>query len=98
MSANVQLTDQMVYLSGFIDFDNAETVYQQGIPLLKQYTSSDVIPVDLSALTSSNTISLAVFVQWLKVILPTRKIQLLNVPPKMFDIIQASNLQAEFSL
>lgn len=98
MSVDVQIKDQVIQLSGFINFDNAEQVYQQGIALIKQYSGNNLIPVDLSQLTSSNTISLAVFVQWLRLCSPARKIRLIAVPTKMLDIIQASNLLDEFGL
>lgn len=98
MSVDLNIQNQIIHLSGFINFDNAETVYQQGIPLIKQFSGNDLIPINLSQLTSSNTISLAVFVQWLRLSLPSHKIQLIEVPAKMLDIIRASSLLDDFSL
>lgn len=94
----LQIKDQVIYLSGYINFDNAQQVYEQGIPLVKKLLGSSAVALDLSGLTSSNTISLAVFVQWLRLSLPQCAIRLINVPHKMMDIIRASSLQADFGL
>lgn len=98
MPVDLQLKDHVLYLSGYIDFDNAKQVYQQGIPFIKQHIGNAAITLDLSGLTSSNTISLAVFVQWLRLSLPQCGVHLIKVPAKMMAIIQASSLQADFGL
>lgn len=92
MSVELSINNQVLYVSGFIGFDNAARVYAQGIALIQQLSAGENIVIDLAELTSSNTISLAVFVQWLRVCLPQQAIQLLHVPRKMHDIIGASSL------
>lgn len=82
---------------GVINFDNAEKVYQEGLALLKQVVAP-VVLLDLSAFNSSNTISLAVFVQWQRVIVEKSQFKLIHVPEKMRDIIEASNLLEAFAL
>ncbi|XID75082.1 STAS domain-containing protein [Alkanindiges sp. WGS2144] len=97
MTAQLSLHNQVMTLTGSVNFDNAAQVYQQGLLLLKQQTSWPVY-IDLSALTSSNTITLAVFVQWLRQGLAGQQLYLQKVPAKMQAIIGASSLMQSFGL
>lgn len=97
MNATLRLENQTLFVSGAIDFDNAEQVYRQGINLMGGKTMQGT-QLDLSQLTSSNTISLAVFVQWLRNCTSTQQMKMVNVPPKMRDIIEASSLLEPFGL
>ena len=97
MPAQFSLSNQTLSLMGVINFDNAEKVYQEGLALLKQVVAP-VVLLDLSAFNSSNTISLAVFVQWQRVIVEKSQFKLIHVPEKMRDIIEASNLLEAFAL
>lgn len=83
-------------LSGEIHFDNAEQVYQDGLKLLKQ-ASASTIYLDLSGFKTSNSISLAVFVQWIRYFEGRVQLKLINIPEKMRDIIQASSLLEELT-
>lgn len=96
MSATLRLDGQTLFVAGFINFDNAEQVYRQGVQLLSGLVKQNV-SLDLSQLQSSNTIGLAVFIQWLRNA-SLQHVQLVNVPEKMRDIIQASNLLEIFDL
>ncbi len=95
-AAQLSLDNNVMKLSGDINFDNATEIYQQGLALLKQQTSWP-LAVDLSALRSSNTITLAIFVQWVRQCRVGQKIVLQHTPEKMQAIITASNLQAAFA-
>ena len=95
-AAQLSLDNNVMKLSGDINFDNATEVYQQGLALLEQQ-SSWPLAVDLSALRSSNTITLAIFVQWVRQCKAGQKIVLQHTPEKMQAIITASNLQAAFA-
>ena len=53
--------------------------------------------LDLSGLQASNTIALAVFVQWVRQCKVGQQIVLQHTPEKMQAIIDASNLQAAFT-
>ncbi len=94
-AAQLSLTDQQIQLKGSINFDNAAQVYEQGLKLLKQQTQWPLI-VDLSGLEASNTIALAVFVQWVRQCAAGQNIVLQHTPEKMQAIINASNLQQAF--
>lgn len=55
--------------------------------------TAPIITVDLSQLTESHTVLVAVIVQWIRNLASTQRIHLDNVPPKMKAIIQASRLE-----
>lgn len=97
VAAQLKVQDQVIALTGSIEFDNAASVYAQGLKLLKQQNHSPVY-LDLSGLQSSNSIALAVFVQWLRQCATGQQLYLQHVPQKMQAIIQASNLQDAFGL
>lgn len=102
MAASVTAKGQEWTLDGSIGFDNATQIYQQGLSCLKQQIQWPVY-IDLAALQSSNSITLAVFVQWLRRCSDQKgsvqqALFLKNVPAKMQAIIQASSLAAEFGL
>lgn len=96
-AAQLSVHNQVMFLKGSIDFDNAASLYEQGLSVLKQQQQWPVT-IDLSALQSSNTITLAVFVQWLRQCNTGQTIHLQQVPQKMQAIIQASNLLDAFGL
>lgn len=91
MATQLKVQDQVLFVAGSIEFDNAPAIYAQGVKLLQQQTQWP-IALDLSGLTSSNTIALAVFVQWLRQRQVGQGFYLKEVPQKMQAIIQASNL------
>lgn len=97
MAAQLSIQNQVLLVRGSIDFDNAATVYAQGLNLLQQQPSSPVY-VDLAGLQSSNSITLAIFVQWLRHRAVGQALYLQHVPPKMQAIVQASNLLDAFGL
>ena len=96
MATQFNWSQPTLSLSGEIHFDNAEQVYQDGLRLLKN-ASVTTIYLDLSGFATSNTISLAVFVQWIRALGGGVHLKLVNIPEKMRDIIQASNLLDELT-
>ena len=95
MATQLNWSQPTLSLLGDIHFDNAEQVYQDGLRLLRQASVSTVY-LDLSGFNTSNTISLAVFVQWIRA-LGNVRLKLVNIPEKMRDIIQAYNLLDELT-
>lgn len=92
----ISLQDQTMRLSGSIHFENAAQIYQQGLLMLQQQKKWPLL-LDLSGLQASNTIALAVFVQWVRQCKVGQQIVLQHTPEKMQAIIDASNLQAAFT-
>lgn len=92
----LSLQDCTMRLSGSIHFENAAQIYQQGLLMLQQQQKWPLL-LDLSGLEASNTIALAVFVQWVRQCRAGQQIILQHTPEKMQAIINASNLQAAFA-
>lgn len=90
MTADLTRHEQRLLLSGAVTFGNAQQLYQRGLPLLS--AAQPPTELDLSQLSQSNTIALAVIVQWLRQLKPTQSLQLVNVPEKLQAIMRASNL------
>lgn len=91
MTASLVHQDQRLVLSGVVTFANAAALYQQGVPLLNITPAPTVL--DLSQLSQSNTIAVAVIVQWLRQLKPAQSLQLQHVPDKLQAIMRASNLE-----
>jgi phospholipid transport system transporter-binding protein len=91
MNAQVSLKDQVLSLVGELTFANAANIYQQGQRLLLQQSSTRMT-IDLAGLTHSNTLTLAVVVQWIRG-LPKTQVRLVHVPEKLAAIMRASSLE-----
>ncbi|MCG2573267.1 STAS domain-containing protein [Acinetobacter sp. ME22] len=87
----IELKDQQLCLSGTINFQNAEQVYQQGLALIRQQPLPLV--VNLAELQHGNTLALAVLVQWLRQTPEQKGLHFQAVPAKMLKIIEACHLQ-----
>lgn len=90
-------TEQGLQIKGSIDFDNAANIFSKGKMLLERQAANH-LQVDLAQLGDSNTIALAVLVQWLRAFEPRQDIQLINVPDKLQAIIKTANLTEAFGL
>ena len=86
------LAGDTLSIVGSVHFDNANTTYNEGKKVLQTITAP-IITIDLSQLTQSHTVLVAVIVQWIRNLTSTQKIHLDNVPAKMKAIIQASRLE-----
>nr|WP_152878638.1 STAS domain-containing protein [Acinetobacter guerrae] len=84
-------------LSGKIDFENAQTVYQDGLRLIQQHQQFPVV-VNLSQLQHGSTLALAVLVQWLRKTPNAQGLHFQDVPEKMMKIIQSCHLQDDLTL
>ncbi len=96
VAPSLSLHDQTMRLNGSIHFENAAEIYQQGLLMVQKQQQWPLL-LDLSGLEASNTITLAVFVQWVRQCKTGQKIVLQHTPEKMQAIIDASNLQAAFT-
>ncbi|HRA90769.1 MAG TPA: STAS domain-containing protein [Acinetobacter sp.] len=93
----IQYIDQQLVVSKTINFENAEQIYQAGLQHIQQHQNFPLI-VDLAQLENGNTLSLAVFVQWLRQTPENKGLHFKNVSEKMLKIIQASHLQDDLKL
>ncbi|MPW45864.1 STAS domain-containing protein [Acinetobacter guerrae] len=93
----IEIVDQQLVLSGKIDFENAQTVYQDGLRLIQQHQQFPVV-VNLSQLQHGSTLALAVLVQWLRKTPNAQGLHFQDVPEKMMKIIQSCHLQDDLTL
>lgn len=91
MTAQLTRQADVLLLSGAVTFAHAQVLYQQGLQLLK--ASNPPTHLDLSQLTHSNTIAVAVIVQWLRQLQPSQSLRLVHVPDQLQAIMRASNLE-----
>ena len=93
----IEIVDQQLHISGKIDFDNAQTVYQDGLRLIQQHQQFPLV-VNLSQLQHGSTLALAVLVQWLRKTPNAQGLHFKDVPEKMLKIIQSCHLQDDLTL
>ena len=90
--AQLNASGATLSISGSVHFNNANRVFEQGKTALKAI-SAPIITVDLSALTQSHTVLLAVIVQWIRGLGTGQQLHLAHVPAKLKSIIETSRLQ-----
>lgn len=93
----VKFENQELHVSGKIDYENAETVYKDGLKLI-QNENDFPMTVNLSQLEHGSTLALAVLVQWLRETPQSQGLSLKSVPEKMMKIIQACHLQDDLKI
>lgn len=90
--AQLNTSGATLSISGSVHFNNANRVFEQGKTALKAI-SAPIVTVDLSALSESHTVLLAVIVQWIRGLGAGQQLHLAHVPAKLKSIIETSRLQ-----
>ncbi|WOE31143.1 MULTISPECIES: STAS domain-containing protein [unclassified Acinetobacter] len=93
----IDFIDQELQVSGKIDYDNAESYYQQGLRLIHQQNQFPVV-VNLAKLEQGSTLALAVFIRLLRQTPDAKGLIFKSVPVRMMKIIQASHLEHDLQL
>lgn len=93
----IKFENQELHVSGKIDYENAETIYKDGLKLI-QNENDFPMTVNLSQLEHGSTLALAVLVQWLRETPQSQGLSLKSVPEKMMKIIQACHLQDDLKI
>lgn len=92
MTALLKRTSQTLKLDGDILLINADACCDEGLVLLRQMAAADVV-VDLSALTSASSLTVAVLLRWARQVAARGwTLRLHNVPEKCRSIVQVSGL------
>ena len=97
MYSVLEIINQEVQVSGKIDYDNAESYYQQGLKLIQAQGQFPVV-INLANLAQGSTLALAVLVRWLRQTPHAKGLKFKAVPDKMMNIIQACHLQDDLQL
>lgn len=90
--ANVQLANNQLVVSGQVNFENAASIYQQGLERLKGIQHWPV-HINLSQVEQGTTLLLAIILQWLKKCPDMQSLRLVKVPNQMQGILAASHLE-----
>lgn len=91
MSAAITAENGGLKLAGVVDFANADTCCSQGLALLEKLSPNVV--VDLAALESASTVSVAVLLRWARRAAARQgRLQLAHVPEKCRAILRVSGL------
>ena len=85
------LDENILKLSGALNYLNANQCYKDGLKMLKGISASHIL-IDLSALEKANTLALALVIQWMRQ-LPEKVLRLTQMPEKMLGILRASHLE-----
>lgn len=93
----IEFKNQELYLSGEVNFDNAETLYLNGLRCI-QTEQNFPMTVNLSALQGANTLALAVLIRWLRQTPEVNGLILKAVPEKMLKIIQSCHLEHDLRM
>ena len=93
----IKFENQELHVSGKIDYENAKTVYKDGLKLI-QNENNFPMTVNLSQLEHGSTLALAVMVQWLRETPQSQGLSLKSVPEKMMKIILACHLQDDLKI
>jgi len=88
----IEFKNQELIVSGEINFDNAETVYLNGLRAIQIHQKFPIV-VNLSRLEGANTLALAVLVRWLRQTPEAKGLLFKAVPEKMAKIIQSCHLE-----
>ncbi len=94
--ARLDMQPGRLAVHGAIGFDSANALCQQGMAWMGQQPAG-LIAVDLSGLSESNTLTLAVLVQWARRMRADQHLQLQQVPNHLAAIIRASHLEVLLS-
>lgn len=93
----IEFKDQELYLSGEVNFDNAETLYLNGLRSI-QAAQGFPVTVNLSQLKGANTLALAVLIRWLRQTPEVNGLIFKAVPEKMLKIIQSCHLEHDLRM
>lgn len=93
----IKFSDQELHVSGKIDYNNAQSYYEQGLREIQSQSDFPIV-VNLAKLENGSTLALAVLVRWLRQTPQTRGLQFKAVPEKMMKIIQACHLEHDLQI
>lgn len=93
----IEFKDQELTISGAINFDNAESMYLNGLRIIEMQQQYPII-VNLSQLQSANTLALAVLVRWLRQTPEAKGLVFKMVPEKMMKIVQCCHLEHDLQM
>jgi phospholipid transport system transporter-binding protein len=93
----IEFKNQELTVSGAINFENAETLYLNGLRIIQMQQQYPII-VNLSQLKAANSLTLAVLVRWLRQTPEAKGLLFKAVPEQMLKIIQSCHLENDLQM
>ena len=93
----IEFKNQELTVSGAINFENAETLYLNGLRIIQMQQQYPII-VNLSQLKAANSLTLAVLVRWLRQTPEAKGLLFKAVPEQMLKIIQPCHLENDLQM
>ena len=93
----IEFKNQELTVSGAINFENAETLYLNGLRIIQMQQQYPII-VNLSQLKAANSLTLAVLVRWLRQTPEAKGLLFKAVPEPMLKIIQSCHLENDLQM
>lgn len=93
----IKFDQQELYISGKIDYSNAEQYYQKGLQIIQAQTQFPIV-INLAELEQGSTLALAVLIRWLRQTPNAQGLQFKAIPAKMMNIIQACHLEHDLHM
>lgn len=93
----IEFKNQELTVSGAINFENAETLYLNGLRIIQMQQHYPII-VNLSQLKAANSLTLAVLVRWLRQTPEAKGLLFKAVPEQMLKIIQSCHLEHDLQM
>lgn len=93
----IEFKNQELTVSGAINFENAETLYLNGLRIIQMQQQYPII-VNLSQLKAANSLTLAVLVRWLRQTPEAKGLLFKEVPEQMLKIIQSCHLENDLQM
>ncbi len=92
MPGKVWIEGSSLFLSGPVDFGNADSLCRDGLRLLA--TAGPEVTVDLSSMEGGGSVMVAVLLQWLRASAAAgRHLRIVGLTDKLHAIIRVSGLQ-----
>jgi anti-anti-sigma factor len=89
--AEIKIVNGALQVCGDLDFNNVMSLYQKSIKLFS--SQSAILTLDFAGLRSTNSVALALIVNWMRLAEQTQKsIKLLNLSPEVMSLAKASGL------
>ncbi len=93
-TATIDIKENIVIVSGAIDFDNVVALWQEGTTFFNTLKNVKEVKVDLKGLDQSDSSGLALLTGWVRMAQERNKaIKFMNMPSFMKDVLQVCGLE-----
>lgn len=89
--ANIKIEGNVLHLSGDLDFNNVMPLFTESLSVFER--SESEIKIDFAGVTSSNSVALALMINWMRLAKEkAKRIQLANVSQEILSLAKSAGL------